>query len=84
MPALQPQLTLTTLEEYDALPEDTRAEIFDGQIFYMSSPSQEHQTISMELSTILNTYIKNSKGDCRVFHAPFDVKLSDTPYYRTA
>ena len=47
MPALQPQLTLTTLEEYDALPEDTRAEIFDGQIFYMSSPSQEHQTISM-------------------------------------
>ncbi len=79
MPALQPQLTLTTLEEYDALPEDTRAEIFDGQIFYMSSPSQEHQTISMELSTILNTYIKNSKGDCRVFHAPFDVKLSDTP-----
>ena len=45
----------------------------------MSSPSQEHQTISMELSTILNTYIKNSKGDCRVFHAPFDVKLSDTP-----
>ena len=31
------------------------------------------------MSTILNTYIKNSKGDCRVFHAPFDVKLSDTP-----
>lgn len=79
MPALQPQLTHTTLEEYDALPEDTRAEIFDGQIFYMPSPSQEHQTISMELSTILNTYIKNNKGDCRVFHAPFDVKLSDSP-----
>ena len=33
----------------------------------------------MELSTILNTYIKNNKGDCRVFHAPFDVKLSDSP-----
>ena len=79
MSVSQPQRAVTTLEEYDALPEDTRAEIFDGQIFYMSSPSQEHQTISMELSTILNTYIKNSKGDCRVFHAPFDVKLSDTP-----
>ena len=24
-------------------------------------------------------YVKNKKGDCRVFHAPFDVKLSDDP-----
>ena len=59
MPALQPQLQITTLEQYEALPEDIRAEVFDGQIYYMSSPSQEHQTISMELSTVLNTYIKS-------------------------
>lgn len=61
------------------LPEDTRAEVFDGQIYYMASPSQDHQTISMELSTVLNTYLKGKKGPCRVFHAPFDVKLNDTP-----
>ena len=79
MPALQPQLQITTLEQYEALPEDIRAEVFDGQIYYISSPSQEHQTISMELSTVLNTYIKSKHGSCRVFHAPFDVKLNDTP-----
>lgn len=79
MPALQPQLQITTLEQYEALPEDIRAEAFDGQIYYMASPSQEHQTISTELTTILNSYIKNNKGSCKVFHAPFDVKLSDSP-----
>ncbi|MFG6349449.1 MAG: Uma2 family endonuclease, partial [Lachnospiraceae bacterium] len=43
----------------------------------MANPSQVHQIISMELSTIINTYIKNNKGSCKAFHAPFDVKLSD-------
>ena len=79
MPVLQAQVSITTLEQYESLPEDIHAEVFDGQIVYMSSPSQEHQTISMELSTILNMYIKSKKGNCRVFHAPFDVLLNDNP-----
>lgn len=45
----------------------------------MANPTQDHQAISMELSTILNTYLKKKKGTCRVFHAPFDVKLNDAP-----
>ena len=77
MQALQVQLI--TMEQYEALPEDKRAEVFDGVIYDMSSPSQDHQTISMELSTILYTYIKSKEGSCRVFHAPFDVKLNDNP-----
>ena len=79
MSAIQPQPELITIEQYEALPEDKRAEVFDGVIYDMSSPSQDHQTISMELSTILNTYIKSKKGACRVCHAPFDVKLNDNP-----
>ncbi len=79
MPAIQPQPEIITLNQYEALPENVRAEIFDGQISYMASPSQNHQILSMELSTILNTYLKSKNSPCRVFHAPFDVKLSDTP-----
>lgn len=77
--ALQPQPELITLEQYEALPADVRAEVYEGQIHYMASPSQNHQTISTELITLLNFYIKSKNGSCRVFHAPFDVKLSDNP-----
>lgn len=79
MPAPQPQAEGITLEQYEALPEDVRVEVFEGVPYNMASPSEDHQTISMELSTILNSYIKGHKGQCKVFHAPFDVKLSDTP-----
>ena len=53
MPALQPQMQSITLEQYEALPEEKRVEIFDGVIYDMASPSQIHQTLSMELSNIL-------------------------------
>ena len=77
--ALQSQPILISLEEYEALPEDTRAEVFDGQIYYMASPSQIHQSISMQLSTVINNYILHKKGPCSIFSTPFDVKLSDKP-----
>ena len=49
MPATQPQVSSITLAQYEALPEDKRVEVFDGVIYDMASPSQAHQTISMEL-----------------------------------
>ncbi|MBR1743163.1 MAG: Uma2 family endonuclease [Lachnospiraceae bacterium] len=79
MPALQSKQEAITLEQYETLPEDRRVEIFENIAYDMASPSQIHQTISMELSTILNNYMKRKKGTCRVFSAPFDVKLSDKP-----
>lgn len=73
------QQPITTFEEYNLLSPDIRAEVFDGQIQYMSSPSQIHQTILLELSSFLHHYVKEKNGVCKVFPAPFDVKLSDNP-----
>ncbi|MDO4553818.1 MAG: Uma2 family endonuclease [Lachnospiraceae bacterium] len=79
MPALQMQSGIITLEQYESLPDDRRVEVYDGVLYDIASPSQDHQTISTELTTILNSYIKNNKGSYKVFHAPFDVKLFDQP-----
>lgn len=78
-PALQPQPETITLEQYEALPEEKRVEVFDGIVYDMASPSQIHQSISMQLSTIINNYLLRRKGPCSIFSAPFDVKLSDKP-----
>ncbi|MBR4027714.1 MAG: Uma2 family endonuclease [Lachnospiraceae bacterium] len=78
MSALQ-QIQPITLQQYESLPEDVRAEVFDGQIYYMSSPSQAHQTILTELLVTIRNYIKSKNGKCLVFPAPFDVKLFDNP-----
>ena len=39
----------SVLEEYLALPETTMAELIDGVIYNMASPSRQHQKILMEL-----------------------------------
>lgn len=79
MPALQKRSDLINLEQYENLPEDSQIEVFDGIIYNMASPSEDHQTISMELSTSINNYIRSKKGSGKIFHAPFDVILSNDP-----
>lgn len=79
MPELQPVNNTITLEQYEMLPENTRAEVFDGVLYNMSSPSQTHQTLLTELLVLIRSYIKAKNGKCTVFPAPFDVKLNDSP-----
>lgn len=79
MPAIQSQPKTITLEQYIDLPEDKRVEVFDGIVYDMASPSQIHQTILTELLILLSNYIKSKSGNCFVFPAPFDVKLSENP-----
>ena len=70
------QTRLYTETDYYNLPEDVRAELIDGQLIYnQAAPSRIHQAILSELHTIINNYIKSKSGSCRVYPAPFAVKL---------
>ena len=64
-----------TEEDYYNLPENVRAELIDGQIYYMSAPSRIHQEILMFLSNTIFNYLNSKKGPCKVYPAPFAVKL---------
>lgn len=74
MPLLQEQVYTT--DDIYALPDRQRAELIDGQIYYMAPPSRTHQRITIELSTIINNYIKSNNGPCEVDVAPFAVFLN--------
>ena len=67
MSALQAQQELITMEQYENLPENIRAEVFEGQIYYMASPSQIHQTILTELLVSIRSYFKKKAATAKYF-----------------
>ena len=72
------QSKLYTEADYYNLPEDIRAELIDGTLIYnQAAPSRIHQTILMELAGTIRNYIRSKGGPCRVFPAPFAVKLRE-------
>jgi len=72
-----PQEKYYTVEDFYNMPDDIRAELIEGQIVYMASPSRLHQDISHELDFAITSYIKSKGGKCRVYTAPFGVQLND-------
>lgn len=71
-----PQEKIYTVEDVYKLPEGERAELIDGQIYYMAPPNRRHQELSMELSSVIKEYIRNKGGNCKVYAAPFAVFLN--------
>lgn len=70
------QAKIYSEEDYYNLPEDIRAELIDGLLIYnQAAPSRIHQTMLGELYTVINNYVKSKGGPCRVYPAPFAVKL---------
>lgn len=65
-----------TIEDIYALPEGTRAELIDGQIYYMAPPSRKHQEITGLLYRKVADYIDQNHGSCRPYIAPFAVFLN--------
>ena len=60
-----------TIEDIEALPEGERAELIDGEMFMMASPTMTHQRISRHLCVNLVGYIQNKNVAGEVFAAPF-------------
>lgn len=73
-----PQTKVYTIEDIYALPEGTRAELIDGQIYYMAPPGRKHQDITGELFAIIRNYIVSKKGTCKSYISPFAVYLEET------
>lgn len=75
MEALKQEEHYTIADIYN-LPDGERAELIDGQIYYMAPPSRTHQKISWKLHQAIGNYIDSKGGKCEVYAAPFAVFLN--------
>ena len=66
-----------TVEDIYALPEGTRAELIDGQIYYMAPLGRRHQNLLFSISRVIADYIDQKGGSCEVDIAPFAVFLNE-------
>ena len=64
-----------TVQDYYNLPEDVRAELIDGVIYYMSAPTSVHQIIAVSLCVEIRKYIEKKGGNCLSLLSPIDVRL---------
>lgn len=71
-----PDNPICTAEDYWNLPEGERAELIDGQLYALASPSRIHQEIIIELTYHFQHYIKSNKGNYKIYAAPFAVNLN--------
>ena len=76
MDATAKQLEYYTIEDIYNLPDGQRAELIDGELYMMATPSRIHQRLVMELSFRIRDYVGNKGGDCEVYPSPFAVFLN--------
>ena len=66
-----------TYADYCRTPDDERYELLDGELVMSPSPNRSHQRIDTRLGALLHAFVEEmSLGE--VYHAPFDVVLSNT------
>ncbi|GHT11839.1 hypothetical protein FACS189426_14320 [Bacteroidia bacterium] len=65
-----------TYADYMSWMDDKRRELIDGVVFDLfGAPTMFHAEASGSIFNRFWNYIKRRKGECKVFHAPFDVRL---------
>jgi len=64
-----------TYAEYLTWFDGVRRELIDGFIHFMSAPFEIHARLSQIINWFLESFVRQNKGACRIYHAPFDVRL---------
>lgn len=75
--ARKPGEKIYTVKDIEALPEGERAELIDGKIYMMATPTLTHQDILGWLYFQIRLHIMTKGGTCRVFLAPFAVYIKN-------
>jgi Uma2 family endonuclease len=65
-----------TYEDYKSLPSEGRYELLEGELVVVPSPRTYHQRISGNLEFLLRAFVQEH-GLGEIFHAPYDVVLSE-------
>ena len=72
-----PQHDEYTIADIYSLPEGIRAELIDGQIYYIAPPTRKHPDIAGTLYRKIDDYINTKGGSCKTYISPFAVFLNE-------
>jgi Uma2 family endonuclease len=70
-----------TIEDYERLPEGAPYQLIAGELIMTPSPTPFHQSISMNLSIVLGSFIKRNKLGV-LMAAPLDIYLSEEDVFQ--
>ena len=70
------QLEYYTIDDIYNLPDGQRAELIDGELYMMATPSRIHQRLVKDFTYLIEDYIRRKNGDCEVYPSPFAVFLN--------
>ena len=62
-------------QDIDALSEGTHAELINGKLYLLATPTRIHQFLVGELLFAIKSHIRQNKGGCHVYTSPFAVRL---------
>ncbi|MDR2120497.1 MAG: Uma2 family endonuclease [Tannerella sp.] len=79
-PPLTYQRRRYTYADYLGWADDVRRELIDGFIYALSAPLRKHAEITENLNFLMKLFMRKYRGKtggkCKIYHAPFDVRLS--------
>jgi len=62
--------------DYLSWADDKMRELLNGIVYTLSAPFRNHAEFTSNFMVKAGSYIAEKKGKCKIYHAPFDVRLS--------